>query len=345
MQVVFSPRSAQHDPRTFLFRGRVVASPEQPRRAEVLLEAAKAGGHQLVEPDGIDPAALARVHDAGFLDYLRTAHAAWSALPEASPEVTPNIHPNRNMGRRPAAIVGLAGYYAADTAVPIGAGSWEGALASAACAAAGARLLLAGADHAYALCRPPGHHAYADMAGGFCLLNNVAIAAQMMRDGGAGKVAILDIDVHHGNGTQGIFWRRGDVLTVSVHGDPAGFYPFYTGYADELGEGPGEGANLNIPLPRGAADDGFLAALDTALGAVGAFQPDALLVALGLDASRADPLAFLAVTADGFAEAGRRIGAFARPALLVQEGGYLSPELGSNLLAFLAGFEAARRGR
>jgi acetoin utilization deacetylase AcuC-like enzyme len=202
-------------------------------------------------------------------------------------------------------------------------------------------LALDGEDAAYALCRPPGHHAYRDLAGGFCFLNNSAIAAAHLRLKHE-RVAILDVDVHHGNGTQGIFYERGDVLTVSIHADPASFYPFVWGYAHERGAGAGLGANLNIPLPIGTGDEGYLQALGTAKAMIEAFAPGALVIALGLDASEHDPLAGLAVTTNGFRRVGQAIAALKLPTVFVQEGGYLSDILGMNLTAALAGFEEGR---
>ncbi len=203
-----------------------------------------------------------------------------------------------------------------------------------------ARLVRDGADAAYALCRPPGHHAYADMAGGFCFLNNTAIAAQDLVATGR-RVAILDVDVHHGNGTQGIFYRRADVLTVSLHADPLRFYPFFWGYAAERGEGEGLGANLNIPLPRGTGDAAYLEALARAMRRIRAFAPDALVVALGLDAHEGDPFKGLAITTGGFGRIGAAVRGLGLPTVLVQEGGYLSDDLGANLAAFLQGFSNA----
>ena len=189
---------------------------------------------------------------------------------------------------------------------------------------------------AYALCRPPGHHAFAELAGGFCYLNNAAIAAERLCAAGR-KVAILDVDLHHGNGTQGIFLNRGDVLTVSIHADPIRFYPFFWGYADEVGKGEGTGANLNLPLARGTGDEGFLAALHLALDRIALFGADTLVLALGLDAFEGDPFAGLAVTTPGFARIGRAVAGLGLPTVIVQEGGYLCPELGDNLQSALSG--------
>ena len=330
-----------HAPQTWLFKGGFTDPQEVPARGDVLLAAAQAAGHALSEVDGEDLAPVRAVHDEGYLDYLRNAWQRWSKLPQSSREVVPNVHPGRRMQARPEAVVGLAGYYQADGACPIGEGTWEGSLASAQVAVRSAQALAGGEERSvYALCRPPGHHAYGDMAGGFCFLNNTAIATEILIGAGAAKVAVVDVDVHHGNGTQGIFYRRPEVLTVSLHGDPARFYPYFAGYADEQGEGPGRGGNLNVPLPQGTADDVYLARLEDALETVAAFAPEMLVVALGLDASEHDPLAFLALTTDGFHRVGERLGQLALPTLLVQEGGYLSDHLGANLKAALAGFEA-----
>jgi acetoin utilization deacetylase AcuC-like enzyme len=251
-----------------------------------------------------------------------------------------NIHPARYPGSYPASIVGRLGWHTADTACPIGPGTWHAACASADIAATAAQLVIDGERAAYGLCRPPGHHAYRDMAGGFCFLNNSAIAAEHLRQTHA-RVAILDVDVHHGNGTQAIFYQGPDVLTVSLHADPARFYPFFWGHAHERGDGPGLGANLNLPLALGTGDDGFLAALDTAAKTIAAFAPGALVVALGLDASEHDPLRGLAVTTEGFHRIGAAIARLGLPTAFIQEGGYLSDMLGTNLTATLAGFEAA----
>jgi acetoin utilization deacetylase AcuC-like enzyme len=224
-----------------------------------------------------------------------------------------------------------------DTSCPISAATWGSALASAGSALHAADLVLGGARAAYALCRPPGHHAFAELAGGFCYLNNSAIAAERLANAGR-RMAVLDIDLHHGNGTQGLFYARGDVLTVSIHADPVRFYPFFWGYAGETGEDEGEGANLNLPLARGTGDAGFLAALDTALARIAAFGADTLVLALGLDAHEDDPFAGLAVTTPGFARIGGAIAALSLPTVIVQEGGYLCPALGDNLEAVLKGF-------
>jgi acetoin utilization deacetylase AcuC-like enzyme len=337
MQIVYSPDHEKHQPKSFIRRGVIAANPEIALRATSLLAAVRDAGHAVIAPDDFGPAPRAAVHTAEYLDFLATIHARWQTLPEASAEIVPNIHPGRHMARRPVGAVGIVGFHTADTACPIGAGTWEAAVASANVAVHTAALVLEGAPVAYGLCRPPGHHAYADMAGGFCYLNNVAIAAQHMRRTLA-RVAILDIDVHHGNGTQGIFYDRPDVFFASLHADPSDYYPFYAGYADERGAGAGLGCNFNLPLAHGSGDAAFLAALDRALAAIGGYAPEAILVSLGFDASEKDPLGVLKVTTAGFGEAAARIRSAGLPTVLIQEGGYMSPILGQNLARFLAAF-------
>jgi acetoin utilization deacetylase AcuC-like enzyme len=343
MKVFHNPQHSRHYPRHFLVSGAPQSNPEVPERADALLEAAIAGGHEAVEQGtdfGLGP--VAAVHTPEYLSFLMHIFARWQRIDGASEEVIPNIHPNGRRGGYPASAVGQAGYHMADTACPISAGTWPAALASAHVAVAAARDVLAGAPAAYALCRPPGHHAFADMAGGFCYVNNTSVAAQELRAHHA-RIAILDVDLHHGNGTQGIFYGRDDVLTVSLHADPVRFYPFFWGHADERGEGPGLGYNLNLPLARGTGDDEYILALERALHRIRAFAPGALVVALGLDAHKDDPLAGLALTTDGFAHIGAAVAGLGLASVLVQEGGYLTAALGTNLQAFLRGFEAHRR--
>ena len=340
MQVFFSDVQLRHAPREFLVRGQWKPCPEQPARARALQAALMAAGHQVSVPAAGDRAAIAAVHDARYLSFLETGHQRWRDLPGASESIIPNIHPNgRGLGY-PQSVIGQAGYHMADTACPIDAESFPAILASADCAIAAAQMVRDGAGSAYALCRPPGHHAFADMAGGFCYLNNSAIDAQLLR-GKYDKVAVVDVDLHHGNGTQGIFYERGDVLTVSVHADPSNFYPFFWGHAAETGAAAGAGANLNLPLPLGSGDEVFLAALDVGLAKVRHFGAEAMVVALGLDAFAGDPFAGLAVTEGGFRRIAAKLATLRLPSVLVQEGGYLCPELGQNLVAFLEGFSAA----
>ncbi|MDP6343414.1 MAG: histone deacetylase family protein [Alphaproteobacteria bacterium] len=337
MKVIHSEAHQAHDPECFITAGRLDRSPECPERAHRLHAAVSGAGYAIAPPREHGMAAIEAVHPADYLDFLRHGLADWRRLPNAGESIIPNVHPGRHMVGRPESIVGRAGRFMADTACPIAAGTWEASLASAQVALTAADDLLAGAPSAYALCRPPGHHAFADMAGGFCYLNNVAIAARYL-SAQFDHLAILDVDVHHGNGTQGIFYQDASVLFCSLHGDPSVFYPYYAGYGDETGAGAGEGRNLNLPLPRGTADAAYLEALATALTAIRQFGPDCLLLSLGLDAQENDPLGILSISTDGFARIAEAIAGLGLPTLLVQEGGYLCPELGDNLLAFLDGF-------
>lgn len=340
MKVIHNPEHSLHDPAFFLVRGISKPSAEKPERAQRLLEAVERQGHDVLVADSFGPGPRAAIHSPEYLRFLEGAWEEWQKLGDSGVEIIANVHPGHRPATYPAHLVGRAGWHMADTACPLGEHTWKAACGSADVATHGAQLLLDGEREAYALCRPPGHHAYADMAGGFCFLNNSAIAAQELRRAHE-RVAILDVDLHHGNGTQGIFWHRRDVLTVSIHADPAHFYPFFWGHAHERGEGDGEGYNLNLPLPIGSGDEIFLAALREALATIRAFAPGALVVALGLDAFQGDPLAGLAVTTSGFSQIAETIAREGYPTLLVQEGGYLTPELGHNLESFLSGFASA----
>ena len=342
MKIIYTDKHAQHDPQTFLVRGVIQRSSEQPERATRLLAAAQAAGHEIAAPQSFGLAPVQAIHTPEYIDFLQVAAREWAKLPGAGPEVVPNVHPARYPATYPKGLAGRAGWHQADVACPIGPSTWEATLASAETATTAADLVLSGAREIYALCRPPGHHAYADMAGGFCFLNNTAIAAQHLCQRHA-RVAVLDVDVHHGNGTQGIFYERDDVLTVSIHADPSVYYPYFWGHAHETGTGKGHGFNLNLPLPLGSPDAPWLDAGDKALARIRDFAPSALVVALGLDASESDPLQGLKVTGAGFHAMAGKIARLGLPTVLVQEGGYLSDDLGPNLVQFLGGFEGARR--
>lgn len=337
MITVFDDAQRAHDPQFFLSSGAQQPCPEKPARVDALLGAVQAMGGPVVQPPDAGLAPILAVHPSRYVTFLQTIHTRWSRIPGASAEVIPNIHPANRTDGYPLSAVGQAGYHQTDTSCPISARTWDAAYASAQTAIHGADLVLGEERAVYALARPPGHHAYADMAGGFCYLNNSAIAAQRLTDAGR-RVAILDVDLHHGNGTQGIFYDRGDVLTVSIHAHPERYYPFFWGYPGETGSGAGLGANLNLCLERGTGDAGFLAALDAGMLAISDWGADALVLALGLDAFEGDPFAGLAVTTPGFGQIGRAVAGMRLPTLIVQEGGYLCPELGQNLRAVLSGF-------
>ena len=337
MITVFDEGQRAHDPKFFLSSGAQYPCPEQPARVDALLSGIRrVGGPVVAPPDvGIEP--IRAVHPDRYLTFLKTIHARWSRIEGASAEVIPNIHPANRTDGYPKSAVGQAGYHMTDTSCPISAETWDAAYRSAQSAIHAADLVQEGERSVYALCRPPGHHAFAELAGGFCYRNNSAIAAERLTAAGR-KVAVLDVDLHHGNGTQGIFYDRGDVLTVSIHAHPERYYPFFWGYPGETGVGEGEGANLNLCLERGTGDEGFLAALGKGLERVGTWGADTLVLALGLDPFEGDPFAGLKVTTPGFARIGRAVASTGLPTVIVQEGGYLCPELGDNLAAVLSGW-------
>lgn len=333
-------RQSRHYPSGFLVNGIMQPNPEKPERMERLLAGVAAGGHVLQAPKDHGLGPISAVHTPAYLKFLSTVYTRWQRIPDATPEIFPNIHPDRRTASYPLSVVGQAGFHITDMSCPIGEHTWEAAYWSANCAVSAAETVLAGERMAYALCRPPGHHCFTDLAGGFCYLNNSAIAAQYLRRT-HDRVAIVDVDLHHGNGTQGIFYARDDVFTLSIHADPARFYPFFWGHAHETGEGAGLGYNLNIPLPRGTGDEGFIQGLTNGLDHVKNFSPGAIVIALGLDAYEGDPFGGLSVSTPGFAEMAKALASLNVPTVIVQEGGYLCDELGENLTSFLGGFEQA----
>ena len=341
MRAFYTDAHLSHQPPEILGRGKPVPHWEIAPRAEALLAALKQGGHSIEAPEPIGLGPIAAVHDPGYLAFLETAWQRWQELPDPPPAVQPNAYPGRHMTGKPTDIVGEAGYYMNTNSAPIVQGTWPAAVAAAELAVSAARAVLDGEDVAYACCRPPGHHAYADTAGGFCYLNNVAIAAsEMLLE--LPRVAILDFDVHHGNGTQGIFYNRKDVFFCSLHGNPAEYFPFFAGYAHERGAGEGIGYNLNLPQEQGTGDEDYLSALGDGLDAIRRFAPDALLVSAGFDAYAKDPIGYLSITTDGFARIGEAIARLGVPTVLVQEGGYNVDDLGKNLASFLKGFGEGR---
>ena len=341
MKLFYHPEQESHAPGHFLLRGRLTASPEGPLRAELLSRGLAAAGLALHEPEEIDSprlhSRLAQIHTPRYLNFLETIYSRWRELPDASELVMPNVHPCGGGGHYPRHPVGQAGWHLHDMACPIGAGSFRGILASAATAQVAAEALLAGHTTAYALCRPPGHHAGPENAGGFCFINNSALAATVLREHFS-RVAILDVDMHHGNGTQDIFYARGDVWTGSLHVDPADFYPFFWGGADEEGRGEGQGANINLPLPLGCNGAAFFKTLDILIERMQAFRPEAVVVALGLDGHRDDPLAGMMLETEDFTVMGQRLSQLGLPTVLIQEGGYPTEHLSNNLAAFMRGF-------
>ena len=355
MPVVWTDRHRGHAPDGGYWLGVREAGDEEPIRGDTLRDQLLAAGATLVgAPDlGLEP--VVAVHDAAFVDCLRRAYPEWVAAGHlqdpGQPQVVPYIFALPGFAARarrerpPACIRAEIGLYATDTLTLISEGTFDAALSAVHASVHAASLVADGLPAAYAAVRPPGHHAGPAYFGGSCYFNNSAAAAQALRDGGVPRVAVVDIDAHQGNGTQEIFWHRGDVLYASVHIDPAaGWYPHFAGYPDETGEGDGAGANLNVTIGEGTDDAGWLAGVDRLLAAVGEHGSDAVVVSLGVDAAIGDPNSPLEVTAAGFREAGRRIGALRRPTVFVQEGGYDLPTLGPLVLEVLQGFEEERDG-
>lgn len=337
MKCYYAKATEAHDPVFRISLGRIARNAEQAERARLLLAGLDQLDLPVTEPDPAPREILETVHTRELLSFLETGWAEWQTLPDAGPEVVPNVHALNKERTYPKHIIGRAGWHMGDTSAPLAEHSWEATLGAVAAAHAAARAVLEGDRSAYALCRPPGHHSSAEVVAGHCMLNCAAVAAETLKTQHK-RVAVLDIDVHHGNGTQDIFYERDDVLFVSVHATPETYYPFFVGYAHETGAGAGDGFNLNIPLAQSTGDDGWCAALETALARVAEFAPDALVLSLGLDAHENDPLKGLKVTFDGFTRAGRMIADAGLPTVLVQEGGYLSPDLTTSLVAFISGY-------
>jgi len=348
MQLFFSATQLLHRPQKFMVAGRVGEPLETPERVITLCDRLSEAGLAITDPGDHGIAPIRQVHDEGYLAFLKTAHAEWMKLPNAGPEVWPNVHPYRGMGADPdragppqGGIVGQAGWYVGDLAAAIGEGTYDAAYASAQCAIAAVKAVLEGAREAFGLCRPPGHHAYRDRACGFCFLNNAAIAAELLRTR-FGRVAILDFDTHHGDGTQSIFYDRGDVLVASAHTDPTSYYPFYSGFAEERGRGDGHGANLNLPLPHGADDEAYIAACARLAEAALAFGAEAIVLSAGWDAHAQDPTSRLAVTSAAYGPIGAMLGRLGLPTVILQEGGYSLQATGEAAPAFVEAFRAAR---
>ncbi|MDC7784838.1 histone deacetylase family protein [Rhodoplanes sp. TEM] len=342
MITVYSDDHVGHDGKAELHDGKLVPSFEMPRRAALVLARVQETGLGPVMPPklfGLDP--VRRVHAADYVAFLEGAwdawvaeHGPWDALPFTW--IAPGM-------RRvvPDHIDGKLGYYSFDAGTPITAGTWRAVRAAADVALTGAELIVRGERGAFALCRPPGHHAHRACYGGYCFFNNAAIAAQALRDAGAERVAVLDIDCHHGNGTQDIFYDRGDVLFVSLHADPVQEYPYFLGFADETGTGAGEGANANYPLPFGTDFAAWSEALAHALARIAAFGAEALVVSLGVDTFKGDPISRFRLDSPDYTAIGERLAAAGLPTLFVMEGGYAVEAIGLNAVNVLQGFRAA----
>lgn len=340
MRVFYSEKHKLRDAKTELHGGLLVKPFEGPFRAEWILEAVReAGFGDVVAPaeHGLDTAL--KVHDADYLAFLRTCWERWQEAGFEGEAIPTAFAYRRSTTRIPRHIDGAVGYYANSVETAISGGTYEAAISSMDVALSGANWLSTGNRFAFSLCRPPGHHAGIDLYGGYCFINNAAVAAQQLLDSGAAKVAILDVDFHHGNGTQDITYRRGDIFFASLHGDPADAFPYFLGYADEMGEGAGEGLNANYPMPSGTPFDIWAEALKDAMKRIEAYGADAIVVSLGVDTFEQDPISFFKLKSPDYIRMGEIIAASGLPVLTVMEGGYGVPEIGLNVANFLKGLE------
>lgn len=340
MLIVYSESHRLQHGKAELSNGQLVPCYEKPERADIIREAVVAAGlGTLTEPRSFGTGPVERVHAPDFVAFLHTAWDEWRADGRSHDALPLNWLAPGMRRILPVTIDGKLSYYSFDAGTPITEGTWAAATASADVALTAVAAVAGGDRLSFALCRPPGHHAGSSFYGGYCFLNNAAIAAQWLRDQGAVRVAVLDVDYHHGNGTQEIFYGRGDVLFVSIHGDPRQEYPFFLGHADETGEGEGEGANLNLPLPWGSAWDAYVRALDAALSRIRAFGPDALVVSFGADTYEKDPISRFRLNHDDFTRMGEAIGRLGLPVAVIMEGGYAVAELGTNTANVLSGLK------
>ncbi len=352
MRVVYSPAHLSHDITVETFMGLPIPANEVAERAERIRAALDAdGGFPRTEPTEHGEAPIIAVHEPALVRFLEVAWSELRAqgLPRTflSADTYPNVRMFEGMSqaavstlaREPAHAAGRAGFWGLDSAAPLVVGTYPAARAAVDVALTTVDLVLGGATAAYGLCRPPGHHAARSMYGGYCFLNNAAIAAEAVTRATGERVSILDVDYHHGNGSQQIFWRRGDVRYVSIHADPDRAYPYFLGRADETGEGEGAGENLNIPLRAGATNEEYLVAIERALEAIMAVSGSVIVVSLGFDSYGLDPIGDFALTTDVYHEVGRRVAATGRRLVVLQEGGYHRPSLGENARAWLRGAE------
>ncbi len=339
MYTVFSEKHRMRDSCTELYGGEFIPPFECPARADLIREHIdEVGLGEVVHcrQHGLNP--LLRIHPADYVRFLEGAFEEWVAAGFHG-EAIASCWPARGMRNEPPAhIDGKLGYYAFAAETAIDEGTYEAARAAVDVALTAVDFLLRGQRSVFALCRPPGHHAARDLYGGYCFFNNAAIAAQALRDRGAERVAILDIDFHHGNGTQDIFYDRGDVLFASIHGDPAHAFPYFSGFAEQTGTGEGEGATCNYPLLPGTDFGAWGEALEAALRAIARFRAETMVVSVGTDTYERDPIGFFRLRSDDFPKIGQRIATLGLPTLFVMEGGYAIDDLAVNTVNILRGF-------
>jgi acetoin utilization deacetylase AcuC-like enzyme len=349
VKVVYTPAHLAHEVSLETFLGLPIPANEVAERAEIIRSSLEAdGGFDVVAPTDHGKAPITAVHDPGLVRFVKEA---WSAMEREGFDrqyLVADTYPTFRMFEgmsadavraipEPQSVAGRVGWWGLDSSNPLVEGTYGAARAAVDVALTTVDLVLGGEPAAYGLCRPPGHHAARSMAGGYCFFNNAAIAAEAIVATTGERVSVLDVDFHHGNGTQQIFWRRGDVFYASIHADPARLYPFFLGYDHETGEGEGAGENLNLPQPVGLPDAGYLAALDRALAAILARAGSVIVVSLGFDTYNRDPIGDFALTTSVYHEVGRRVAATGRRLVILQEGGYFRPALGDNTVAWLRG--------
>lgn len=343
MIIYYTEHHQLHAPEYEFFRGERVPCFESPMRADLVFSELKKQHHEWRFADIDSTAVLAQVHSKHYLEFLEGAWQQWLERDPANAmqQPFPSVWPIRTLrsDREPTDFIAKLGLYSMDNGTPMVAGTWVAAKAGADVAASAATLVSAGRGNVFCATRPPGHHAGKDFMGGYCFLNNTAVATQTLIQEGIEKVAILDVDFHHGNGTQSIFYNRDDVLFTSIHGDPKTEYPFYLGHADETGEGLGQGYNLNLPLPAGSRSEQWFAAFETASQRVKQHQAGALVVSLGLDTYAEDPISNFELQSDDFKLLGSKLGQLNLPTVIILEGGYATDDLGINTALLIQGFE------
>jgi acetoin utilization deacetylase AcuC-like enzyme len=355
VRVFASERHRGHDPEHEIESSGFQPPFENPHRADVIRAALDgAGGFDVAEPAEWGTAPIEAVHDPGLVRFLATAWDEYQREVRPVHDVVPDVFAmpglrNRMGGmaavREPARVSARLGWWCFETTTPLTEGTYDAARSAVDIALSSADAVAAGESIVYGLCRPPGHHAATSLYGGYCFFNNAAIAADHLARTTGSRIALLDVDYHHGNGTQEIFYERDDVAFVSLHGDPARAYPYHLGYADETGAGRGTGTTVNLPLPARLDDDGYLAALDQALDAIDRFDPAVVVVSLGLDTFDGDPICDLALTTEGFGRCGAAVAARGRPLVVLQEGGYADAALGDNVVSWLHGASSASSSR
>lgn len=343
MKTIYSEQHRLRDAKTELYGGELVTPFERPSRADTVIKAiTQSNLGEIVAPDTFTMDPVRAVHSDDFIAFLESAWQEWQDAGFTGEAIACSWPARRMQSRVPDFIDGKLGYYALAAETSITEGTWAAALASKDVALTGAQALHGGARGVFSLCRPPGHHAASDMFGGYCFLNNAAIAAQYLRDQGAQRAAILDIDFHHGNGTQDIFYDRDDVLFCSLHGEPQQAFPYFLGYADETGSGQGLGYNLNYPMPRDTSFIQWQQSLTAALAKIDAFAPEYLILSLGVDTFENDPISFFKLTTADYLTTGAMIAELQIPTLFVMEGGYDIDEVGINVVEVLKGFESVK---